>query len=83
MYTKYALESSFFFWDSTCKKTNGVARTNVINKIIDDSNLTLRSSLDNHNKIVKKVTKKINHWLKGLKDRKKKFKLILNYLKGL
>ena len=37
----------------------------------------------NHNKIVKKVTKKINPGLKGLKDRKKKIKLILNYLKGL
>ena len=53
------------------KKTNGVTRTNVINKIINDSNLTLKSSLDNHNKIVKKVTKKINP---GLKGRKKIFK---------
>ncbi|NOR55456.1 MAG: LysM peptidoglycan-binding domain-containing protein [Sulfurovum sp.] len=81
--TKYALESSFFFWDSTCKKRNGIVRKNVINKIIDDGKLNLNSSLADHNKIVTKVCKKINPGLRGLVDRKKKFKLILNYLKEL
>jgi predicted chitinase len=74
----YAMEAAFYYWHTRC-----LGKENVGNKVIEDSKLTMDSSLSEHLKVVKKVTYAVNGGYNGLKDRKDKFELIFNYLKGV